>query len=213
MEDENQVEAYAGADFEEPHGHFIELIKEDFSKDRITGCCLDLGCGPGDITFRFAASFRDCTVDAVDGSATMLQFASKRLAQCESMKNRISFLEGRLPDFALPHNHYNFIFSNSLLHHLPDPDILWSVVKRYSRPGTGVFIMDLRRPEDTQSALQFVKTYAADEPAVLRRDFFNSLIAAFTTEEVAAQLQHHGLDYLTLTEVSDRHLTVSGRIC
>lgn len=212
MEDDGQVAAYAEADFEEPHAYFIALFKEVFPTEAITGCSLDLGCGPGDISFRFAASFKACTVDAVDGSATMLKWARNRLARSGSMQNRISFIDAILPDLDLPKRHYDIVISNSLLHHLPDPDVLWFVIKRYSQPGSGIFIMDLRRPDDTQTASQLVDAYAAGEPAVLRRDFYNSLLAAFTAEEISAQLRSNRLDYLTLKEVSDRHLTVSGRI-
>ena len=50
-----------------------------------------------------------------------------------------------------------------------------------------------------------------DCAAVLRRDFRNSLAAAFTPEEVAEQLRGAGLAHLVVERVSDRHLTVSGR--
>ncbi|MGH8559992.1 MAG: class I SAM-dependent methyltransferase [Methylococcales bacterium] len=212
MEDEDQVKAYAEADFEEPHGHFIKLFEGTFSDREIEGFVLDLGCGPGDISFRFAASFPDCALHAVDGSATMLEYARHRLGRTASMRKRITFFEGLLPHPHLPENHYDYLISNSLLHHLPDPDILWSVIKQYSRTGSGIFIMDLLRPENAQTANRMVESYAANEPEVLRRDFYNSLLAAFTLEEISDQLRKHDLGYLSLKQVSDRHLTVSGRM-
>ena len=53
--------------------------------------------------------------------------------------------------------------------------------------------------------------YAAGEPEVLRRDFFNSLVAAFERGEVRAQLGRAGLGHFTVAEASDRHLLVRGR--
>ncbi len=209
--DEDQVKAYAEADFDEPHGHFINLFNELFSDKQIGGHALDLGCGPGDITFRFAESFPDCTIHAVDGSGTMLEHARRRQSRSGSIGNRIAFIEGMLPDLDLPREDYDYLISNSLLHHLLDPDVLWSVIKRYSQSGTGIFIMDLRRPEDKNAAKQLVESYAANEPEVLRKDFYNSLLAAFTVDEISTQLQAHQLPYLTLKRVSDRHVTISGR--
>ena len=46
----------------------------------------------------------------------------------------------------------------------------------------------------------------------LRRDFRNSLYAAFTPDEVRQQLGFAGLQGLQVGYVSDRHLAVSGRL-
>ena len=47
------------------------------------------------------------------------------------------------------------------------------------------------------------------EPPVLKRDFYNSLLAAFEIEEVRAQLAAAGMSGLSVRTVSDRHLLVS----
>lgn len=212
MQDEDQVKAYAEADFEEPHSHFIKLFASDFSDRVVEGYVLDLGCGPGDITFRFAEAFPECVLHAVDGSQTMLKYARRRLDRNPSIANQITFFEAMLPDCTLPRRHYDYVISNSLLHHLRDPNVMWSVINQFSSTGSGIFIMDLVRPENSKTAKSMVKMYAADEPEVLQRDFYNSLLAAFTLEEISAQLIEHQLDFLSLRQVSDRHVTVSGRI-
>jgi len=61
MGDMEQAEAYANADFEEPHSRVIELLAAEFQRPRISGRILDLGCGPGDITFRLARRFPEAT--------------------------------------------------------------------------------------------------------------------------------------------------------
>ncbi len=55
-------------------------------------------------------------------------------------------------------------------------------------------------------------TYAGDEPELLKRDFRDSLFAAFEPAEVRAQLVEAGLEYLEVAMVSDRHLVVSGHL-
>ena len=49
------------------------------------------------------------------------------------------------------------------------------------------------------------------EPEVLQRDFHNSLLAAYTIDEVEAQLRQAELPF-DVRQVSDRHLVASGRI-
>ena len=67
-----QVEAYAGANFEQPHQRLIELLHERFSTLPASGTALDLGCGPGDIACRFALTFPGWHVHGLDGSLPML---------------------------------------------------------------------------------------------------------------------------------------------
>ena len=57
-----------------------------------------------------------------------------------------------------------------------------------------------------------VDRYAADEPPILRRDFYNSLLAAFTEDEVASQLAELNLSRLLIDVPDDRHWTVGGRL-
>ena len=72
--------------------------------------------------------------------------------------------------------------------------------------------MDLLRPASTDDAAALVDQYAANEPAILRRDFYNSLLAAFTEDEVAAQLAEMNLSRLLIDVPDDRHWLVSGLV-
>mgnify|MGYP002338722029 CR=1 FL=1 len=107
---------------------------------------------------------------------------------------------------------FHAVVSNSLLHHLHWPACLWDAINRVAGEGTAVYIMDLQRPDSAEQAAKIVADYAADEPEQLRTDFYNSLLAAFTPEEVSAQLAAAGLEGLTVAAVSDRHLLVQGTL-
>src|SRR2546422_308589 len=72
--------------------------------------------------------------------------------------------------------------------------------------------MDLLRPESSEAAQAIVDKYAADEPAILRRDFYNSLLASFTEDDVAAQLAEMNLSRLLIDVPDDRHWIVGGRL-
>jgi ubiquinone/menaquinone biosynthesis C-methylase UbiE len=211
MLEEAQAEAYAKADFSEPHGHYIEMCRRRFGAD-LTGWVLDLGCGPGDITFRFARAFPKTSLVGVDAAPAMLNWAFKALETESLLASRIQFVEGYLPQAAIPEHDYAAIISNSLLHHLHDPTALWQTLRRYGRPATWVCIMDLRRPDTEAEARRLMNDHAAGEPEVLQRDFYNSLLAAFTPEEVRQQLARAGLEGLAVESVSNRHLLVSGRL-
>ncbi|WP_124974706.1 class I SAM-dependent methyltransferase [Aphanothece sacrum] len=210
MEEEAQSLAYAEADFEQPHSYFIQLFQEKFA-NYIPDNVLDLGCGTGDITLRFAKAYSDCNIHGIDGSKTMLAYAYKDLANChQNVIQRVKLIEGILPEISLPLSHYDVIISNSLLHHLHDPFVLWRSLRQYSQPGTKIFIMDLLRPESMEEADKLVKNYAQNEQLILQRDFFNSLCAAFSISEVKEQLLNQNLDYLFLEQISDRHFIIFG---
>ncbi len=211
MDDPEQALAYAMADFSEPDSQFMRLFMEQFGSD-VKGYVLDLGCGPGNISFRFARVFPDCIVHAIDGSKEMIRIASNFLAEIPEVKSRLLFIEAIIPDINPPLDCYDVIISNSLLHHLHEPLILWNTVKKFSRPGTIVFIRDLRRPSSKEEAQRIVQTYSGNEPEILKRDFYNSLLAAFTVSEIKEQLKNSGLGYLEVKDSGDRHLIVYGRL-
>ena len=70
--------------------------------------------------------------------------------------------------------------------------------------------MDLLRPASVDDLELLVEQYAADEPDVLRRDFANSLRAAYSLGEVKDQLVAASLTEFTVQAVTDRHLIVHG---
>jgi ubiquinone/menaquinone biosynthesis C-methylase UbiE len=213
MNDEEHVRAYARADFTEPHSRFIHIFQERFGKEGIRGSVLDLGCGPADISIRFARAYPECLIHGVDGSPAMLRFG--RLAAAREpvgIASRVKLILGRLPEAALPLGEYAVIISNSLLHHLPDPGVLWNTVKRFAASQTLVMVMDLLRPESQEEARHLMDQYAGEEPLILQRDFYNSLLAAFTLREIRQQLADAGLEHLLVDRISDRHGVVAGII-
>ena len=210
MDEDEQARAYAEADFETPHAHCLELLVEAFPELEERGVAIDLGCGPGDITFRFARHHPGWEVDGIDGAAAMLRYGQEALMKTD-LSERVRLVHAYLPADRLPRPPYDFIFSNSLLHHLEDPMVLWETVRAAGRPGTPVFIMDLMRPDDRETATHLVEEYSAGEPVILRKDFFHSLLAAYRPDEVERQLERVGLP-LMVTVSSDRHWIAHGRI-
>lgn len=210
MDGEEQARAYAAADFEIPHNSFISLFHEAFPGLEVAGAVVDLGCGPGDISIRFARQFPGCVVYGVDGSEAMLRQGAALVEKAPELLGRVRLIHGCLPGAVLPGSKYRAVISNSLLHHLHDPQTLWGSVRSLAETGAPVFIMDLMRPGDQDEATRLANVYMSGEPAILRDDFFKSLRAAYEPDEVRRQLDAAGLGDFTLREVSDRHLAVWG---
>lgn len=211
MDEPEQARAYAEADFEEPNQLFVELFAARFPDWVGAGVILDLGCGPGDIVLKLARAFPNCRVDGLDGSAAMLSLARAALVN-SGLEDRVRFVQDTLPGPRLPESRYQAITSNSLLHHLHSPEVLWEAIRAVGEPGCPVLVMDLMRPETEALARDIVETYAHDEAPVLKADFYNSLLAAFEPAEIGQQLEKAGLRGMRIDQVSDRHLAVSGRM-
>lgn len=209
MNELQQARAYARADFSEPHDHFISLFREAFAAIPPNAVVLDLGCGPADISRRFARAFPEGVIHGVDGAANMLALGNEANGEA-GLTDRIELIQKYLPCTSLPYDSYDIIISNSLLHHLADPDVLWQSILQFGRAGTAVFVMDLLRPPSKQLVQHYVERYAGNEPAVLREDFYASLCAAYTEEEINMQLDKAGMSQLQTRVVSDRHLIVYG---
>lgn len=207
MDEAAQAAAYAGADFETSHEAIVDALVRRLPDFPVDGAVLDIGCGPADISIRVARRFPGVHVDGIDGAEAMLTPGRERIAR-EGLEARIALHRVMLPDGALPRAGYDAVVSNSLLHHLHDPMVLWRVVAGATRAGGAVFIADLARPED-EAAVDALVADMADEPEVLQRDFRASLHAAFSVEEVRGQLVAAGLDF-SVELIDDHHLVVWG---
>jgi cyclopropane fatty-acyl-phospholipid synthase-like methyltransferase len=140
----------------------------------------------------------------------MLDLARQRVAAA-GLSDRINLRLTRLPDDALRGCEFDAVISNSLLHHLADPTVLWETVAACARPGAPIMVMDLVRPFDGAQVAHLVDTYASDADPILRADFANSLFAAYMPDEVAIQLVDAGVTGLRIDQVSDRHMVITGR--
>jgi cyclopropane fatty-acyl-phospholipid synthase-like methyltransferase len=209
MDDPKQAEAYARADFERENQEFVDRFKEyfpEFSK----GLVLDIGCGPADIPIRFAKRYPSCQIAGVDASAAMIQLGEQAVKNA-GLADRITLGCERYEEIAGARI-VDAVISNSLLHHLPNPLQFWQKIRQLVKPGAPVLVMDLLRPDSPEVAQAIVDQYAANEPDILRRDFYNSLLAAFTEDEIGSQLARMNLTRLLIDIPDDRHWVVGGII-
>ena len=209
MDDPEHALIYARADFEQENQGFVDRFREYFP-DFSEGHVFDLGCGPGDIPIRFARVFPSCRITGVDASAPMLRLAEDAVQQA-GLSGCITFRCERFQDLAGV-SVADAAISNSLVHHVRNPLQFWHTLRLVVKPGSPVLVMDLLRPDSPEEAQTIVDRYAAQEPEILRRDFYHSLLAAFTEDEVAAQLAEMNLSRLMVDVPDDRHWVVGGVI-
>jgi trans-aconitate 2-methyltransferase len=215
MDDQEQARLYAEADFSASDGALLERILACAGRRGLGDRVVDLGCGPGNISFLLAERCPQVELLGLDGATTMLAIAERRRQASPQRWPRLRFRQQRLPldgAAAALVGRFSAIVSNSLLHHLHDPAGLWSSVRLLAAAGALVHIHDLRRPQDPQALEALVRRHAASAPALLQRDYRASLQAAFRPSEVEEQLAAAGLQGLAVKAVDDRYLEVSGRL-
>lgn len=209
MTEPAQAQAYAEADFSAPHDAFVAHFAQCFP-DFKTGRVIDLGCGAADVTLRFARAYPDTEIVGIDGAEAMLALGREAIS-CAQQAHRITLRCAHLPDASLEGQTFDAIISNSLLHHVASPDVLWRTIQHAAKPNAAVCVMDLMRPNSREDAMRLCELHALSAPEILRRDFFNSLLAAYEIDEVRAQLRASALPQFQVEAVSDRHMLIFGR--
>ena len=215
MNDPLQVDAYAAADFSGTDQAMVEriatLLESSGNSFSDRARLLDLGCGPGNIASRLAQRWPHCSVLGLDAADRMIAVADERRGAAGIPRERLRYDKALLP-LSQVDPPADLIVSNSLLHHLHDPQQLWSSLIPLASPHCLVLHRDLRRPDSEASIDRLCQCHVADAPLVLQRDYRASLHASFTLEEVKAQLLHAGLGHLQVAAIEDRYLEVSGWI-
>lgn len=199
-----EAEAYAIADFSDVNQAFADRLSE-LAADG-PALALDLGTGPADIPARVKAARPDWQIVGFDASFAMLQLAQN------SRAGAIWPVLGDAKRLPFSNAAFDVVFSNSIIHHITDTAPFWSELRRVARPGALVFLRDLARPEDAVAARRVVKTYSGNESMLLQEEFYRSLLAAYTPEELRDQLATAGIRGLLVQMVTDRHLDIVGRL-
>jgi SAM-dependent methyltransferase len=171
---------------------------------------LDIGTGtaliPVELCRRTDSSVR---IMAADASYWMLEIARYNIEihQCIS---RVQLHQGDAKKMVFEKNYFDTVFSNSLVHHLPDHDQFFQETVRVLRPNGVLFLRDLFRPSTEAHLEELVKLYGGEDSC--GSDLFRqSLLAALTIDELRAIVQPLGIPSECIVETSDRHWTLTAR--
>lgn len=206
----DEAAAYIRADFNTVNAAFVDRLLE-LAGQQPRALSVDLGTGPADIPLRICKQRPRWQVVAVDASMAMLAHVWQTVAATQPRMQILPLLADakRLP---LASQSCDIVMSNSILHHVSDPAPLWCETRRILKPGGLVFFRDLARPVDVQTARRIVEQHAGNESPLLQEEYYRSLLAAYTPEEVRSQLARAGLHGLRCEMSTDRHLDIFGRI-
>ena len=218
MNDALQVQKYSEADFSLSDQALVDNLEMYLESLNVVPCkgslFLDLGCGPGNITERLGNKWPDATVVGIDGSSEMVAIARQKNEQ-RNKKARISYFSKNISSLAserlINRLSPDVIISNSLLHHLHDPSVLWDCLKILSKKGTVFYHRDLRRPSSVEKVRSLQKKYLPNSHPILVRDYIASLKAAFTVNEVRNQLDKANIKDFKVFEIDDCYLEVFGK--
>ncbi len=208
MDDDLEADAYAETDFSDVNQAFVDRLLRHAPAIE-TAWCVDFGCGPGDIPLRLSRARPEWRVVGADASEAMLRHA-QREGRKQARRIHWTLCDGKSSPFATAG--FDVVFSNSILHHLPDPVPFWREVKRVIKPGGFVFLCDLYRPESPQAARELVEMHAGGASELLKEEFYRSFLAAFTPDEIREQLRAAAVHGLHMETVTDRHVDVWGVI-
>jgi len=171
-----------------------------------SGTILDLGTGTAQIPIELCRQHPTIQVVAVDLAEHMLKVAADNVRRA-GLDQRIQLK--RIDAKELPWTEHSFaaVISNSIVHHIPRPELVLAEMVRVLNPGGALFIRDLLRPEDDAAVRNLVQTYAGDANAHQQKMFDDSLRAALTLAELRAMVQDLGFDPATVQQTTDRHWT------
>lgn len=196
MGTEDEVSAYASAagqkHLDALDSTFVDrLISMAPPGGELIGFLLDIGCGPGNIVVKIARRCPRLAVVGLDYSRNMVE-AAHRAAAMLGLENRVFFQQAAGGQLPFSSGTFDFVLSNSVLHHLSDPARVIKEMLRVAKPDGTILLRDLRRP----SRLAFpwhVRWYGRHYSGTMKRLFEDSVRAAYTPDELADLLGRSGI--------------------
>lgn len=152
-----------------------------------SGTIVDLGSGPAKYLIRMSNEFPNTNYIGYDASDAMIQLARSNI-NAAGLSERITIKKSLFKNIQ---EQAECVISSGTLHHAHDPIEFWTAIKRMNPKH--IFVMDLIRPKFREQAEDVVNKFAKTENNSFRTDFYNSLCAAFTADEMKSQLEQVGL--------------------
>lgn len=184
-------------------------VNEEFVSELLRVCPspvrgVDLGTGPGHIPVLVAQKHGAVEIIGLDLSLNMLELARKRV-ESAGVADRVQLAALDIKHTGLAANCYDLVFSNSIVHHIPEPLDVFREAKRLVKSGGTIFFKDLLRPDSLEEVERLVEKHAADGTPYQIELFRNSLCASLTLAEVRQIADEAGLESAEVRQSSDRH--------
>jgi len=216
MDTEEEARDYDAMDHAEVNARFCEdLLAVRARPERV----LDVGTGTALIPIALCQRCPEANVDAIDLASHMLSRARDNVERA-GLSGRIRLARVDAKATGWDDGWFYAVMSNSIVHHIPEPQLVLREMWRIVRRGGVLFVRDLVRPESQALLADLVAKYAGPAPLAdperraaweRQRGLFEaSLKAALTVDEVAAMVRPLGLPEDAVRATSDRHWTLCG---
>jgi ubiquinone/menaquinone biosynthesis C-methylase UbiE len=171
---------------------------------------LDLGTGTALIPIELCRALPECRVMAGDAATSMLDLAHYNV-QVANFSDRIQLCQIDAKALVFADGMFGAVISNSIIHHIPEPQTVIAEAVRVCAAGGVLFFRDLLRPNHEAEWQQLVTTYAGECNEHQRQMFADSLRAALSLAEIRELIAAHGFDPASVQATSDRHWTWAAR--
>jgi ubiquinone/menaquinone biosynthesis C-methylase UbiE len=172
---------------------------------------LDVGTGTALIPIEIGRRVPSARIVAVDLASSMRRLADRNVEHA-GLSGVIEVEMADAKRLPYPDGAFRCVVSNSILHHVPDPEQAIAEMRRVLAPGGVLFVRDLVRPEDDAEVAALVARYAANASPRQRALFEASLRAALRVEELRATGARYGIAPESIRKTSDRHVTIAHRV-
>jgi ubiquinone/menaquinone biosynthesis C-methylase UbiE len=210
MDSKPAAEAYDQMDHSAVNRRFVADLLAELERTNTTSkvqTVLDVGTGNGAIVVELLRQSPQLKVTAIDLALSMLEIAQRHV-QLAGFAPQVDFLcidAKAIPTHLLP---FDLVMSNSIVHHIPEPQTVLHEMWQAVRPGGLLFVRDLFRPDDQPELDRLVALYAGSEPPDAQLMFRESLHAALTLAEVTHLCAQEQIPTTHLALSSDRHWTL-----
>jgi ubiquinone/menaquinone biosynthesis C-methylase UbiE len=205
MDSAEEARDYDSMDHAEVNRRFVDDL---LRAGPIDGEVLDLGTGTAQIPIELCRQDAAVRVLAIDLARHMLALADENIRHAGlHARIRTELVDGKRLPFA--DRSFAAVISNSIVHHIPQPQSVLAEAVRVTTVGGRIFVRDLLRPVDDRTVRHLVETYAGGANQHQRQMFDDSLRAALDLNEIRSLVTALGFAVETVEQTSDRHWTWS----
>lgn len=176
------------------HNGFVESI---INASPASGRFLEVGCGTGRISTGVAKYTDGITVKGVDLSTNMLKVAEK-VAREEKVSDKVSFAEADAKALPFDDNSFDAVFCHNMLHHIPEPLPVLKEMARVVKKDGAFLVRDLVRKPPLIAGLH-VNTFGLTYNRLMKKEYLDSIRAAFSEDEFKEFVNSIGLDGVRIT--------------
>jgi ubiquinone/menaquinone biosynthesis C-methylase UbiE len=216
MDSAEEARDYDAMDHAEVNARFIEDFEAFAGKHARR--VLDVGTGTARIPVLLCTRLAGATVTGTDLSDEMLAVARANVDRA-GLGARIALVTEDAKTMRFADGAFDAVVSNTIVHHIPDPEPALREMWRVVGAGGVLFVRDLARPASDAEVAALVAQYGGAPASAAPADvasharqkalFEASLRAALTVPEIAEILARLGLPKSAVRMTSDRHWTIA----